>query len=169
MPEVKLFQNLQLVEKEIRDISHALKIDQLSSKKDFPKLLLDLMEEQSNIGNFSYQLEKDDTIAWNQVDEKIKINLFRTAQEAVYNAIKYAKCKKISVDLKRRKNEVVLLIVDDGKGFDTNKKIRGIGLKNMRSRAKSIGAVIDIKSTPNDGTKIELSISTKTLYHEAVA
>jgi len=164
----KLIDDFQLVEKEIRDISHDLKTDELSSKKDFPKLLFELLEEQSSIGNFSYQLEKDDSIAWNQVDEKIKINLFRTVQEAVYNALKYAKCKKIKICLKRRKNEVVLIIADDGKGFDTNKKNRGIGLKNMRSRARSIGAVLDIKSIPKKGTTIEVRITTKILYHEAV-
>jgi len=164
----KLIEDFQLVEKEIRDISHDLKTDELSSKKDFPKLLFELLEEQSSIGNFSYQLEKDDSIAWNQVDEKIKINLFRTVQEAVYNALKYAKCKKIKICLKRSKNEVVLIIADDGKGFDTNKKNRGIGLKNMRSRARSIGAVLDIKSIPKEGTTIEVRITTKILYHEAV-
>ena len=54
-------------------------------------------------------------------------------------------------------------------GFDTNKRQKGIGLKNMRSRAKSIGAMIHIKSAQTEGTSIEVSIPTKTLYHEAVA
>ena len=121
------------------------------------------------MGSFIYELQQDDSIAWHRVDEKIKINLFRTAQEAICNIIKYAKCKKVNVYLQRRENEIVLLIVDDGKGFDTNKKQKGIGLKNMRSRAKSIGAMIHIKSAKTEGTSIEVSIPTKTLYHEAVA
>ena len=164
-----LIKEMQLIEKEIRNISHALKTDELSSKKDFSKLLYELLEEQSVMGNFIYELQQDDSIAWHRVDEKIKINLFRTAQEAICNIIKYAKCKKVTVSLERRENEIVLLIVDDGEGFDTNKRQKGIGLKNMRSRAKSIGAMIHIKSAQTEGTSIEVSIPTKTLYHEAVA
>ena len=45
-------------------------------------------------------------------------------------------------------------------------KRKGIGLKNMRSRAESNGARIKISSAPKKGTEIRLIITTKTLYHE---
>ncbi len=163
----EFLRELQSVEKEIRSLSHDLKNDTLSSKKDFPKLLSELLEEQSGIGGFMYEFEEDSSIAWNLVDEKIKINLYRTAQEAIHNIIKYAECKNVKVSLKRKNKVVDLFIVDDGKGFDTNTKSKGIGLKNMKSRAKSIGADISINSSVHKGTKIKVSIPTKTLYHEA--
>ena len=158
---------LQIVEKEIRTLSHALKNDELSSKKDFPKLLSELLEEQSVIGDFTYVLEEDSAIAWNLVDEKLKINLYRIVQEAICNIIKYADCQKVEVSLSRKNKKVELLIVDDGKGFDTNTKNKGIGLKNMSSRAKSIGACNSISSSLDKGTKIIVSIPTKILYHGA--
>jgi signal transduction histidine kinase len=157
---------LQSVEKDIRDLSHALKNDDLSSKKDFPKLLLKLLEDQSRIGNFTYKMEQEGSIAWNLVDEKIKINLFRTIQEAICNILKYAQCSEIKLRLVRRNNLVQIYIVDNGIGFDTNKRHKGIGLKNMKSRAKSIGAEISIKSVIREGTEIKISIPTKILYHE---
>jgi signal transduction histidine kinase len=157
---------LKSVEKDIRDLSHALKNDDLSSKKDFPKLLLKLLEDQSRIGNFTYKMEQEGSIAWNLVDEKIKINLFRTIQEAICNILKYAQCSEIKLRLVRRNNLVQIYIVDDGIGFDTNKRHKGIGLKNMKSRAKSIGAEISIKSVIREGTEIKISIPTKILYHE---
>ena len=157
---------LQLVEKEIRNLSHALKNDDLSAKKDFPKLLSELLEEQSSIGKFDYSFKQDSSIGWNQVDEKIKINLFRIVQEAICNIIKYADCQKVRLSLKRGAQLVDIIIVDDGIGFDTNKKSKGIGLKNMKSRAKSIGAGIRISSIVQKGTRIEISIPTKILYHE---
>ncbi|MEL4455031.1 tetratricopeptide repeat-containing sensor histidine kinase [Lutimonas vermicola] len=163
----EFLQELQSVEKEIRSLSHDLKNDTLSSKKDFPKLLSELLEEQSGIGRFRYEFEGDSSIAWNLVDEKIKINLYRTAQEVIHNIIKYAECKNVKVSLKRKNKVVELFFVDDGKGFDTNTKSKGIGLKNMKSRAKSIGADISINSSVHKGTKIIVSIPTKTLYHEA--
>ena len=158
---------LQIVEKEIRTLSHALKNDELSSKKDFPKLLSELLEEQSVIGDFTYVLEEDSAIAWNLVDEKLKINLYRIVQEAICNIIKYADCNKVEVSLSRKNKKVELVIVDDGKGFDTNIKNKGIGLKNMSSRAKSIGACNSISSSLDKGTKIIVSIPTKILYHGA--
>ena len=158
---------LQLVEKEIRTLSHELKADELSSKKDFTILLSELLKEQSTFGLFKYELDADKTIAWNRVDEAIKINLYRIAQEAVFNIIKYAKAEKVIVRLKKEKEKIELKIVDDGYGFDTNKKQKGIGLKNMYSRAKTIGAEISIQSILTKGTEITLSISTKTIYHEA--
>ena len=158
---------LQLVEKEIRTLSHELKADDLSSKKDFTILLSELLKEQSTYGQFNYELDADRNIAWNRVDEAIKINLYRISQEAVYNIIKYAKAQKVIVRLKKKKEKIELSIVDDGLGFDTNKKQKGIGLKNIHSRAKTIGAEITIQSELETGTEITLSILTKTIYHEA--
>lgn len=158
---------LQKVEKEIRSLSHALKNDDLSSKKDFPKLISELLEEQSVIGKFSFDFKQDEGIAWNLVDEKIKINLFRILQESIFNSIKYASCDHVNVELVKKKSRVELIIVDDGQGFDTNKKNRGIGLKNMRSRGKNIKAMVKVRSEIGKGTKIKVQIPTKTLYHEA--
>jgi len=157
---------LQLVEKEIRTLSHDLKNDDLSSKKDFTILLSELLEEQSRLGGFRFQLKQDQSIAWNRVDEMIKINLYRMVQEAICNIIKYAKADEVKVSLTRENDFFELRIVDDGVGFDTNKKNNGIGLKNMASRANSIAAKIQIKSQVNNGTIITVSIPTKTLYHE---
>jgi len=158
---------LQLIEKEIRTLSHELKADELSSKKDFTILLSDLLKEQSTFGNFEFELNVDKTIAWNLVDEAIKINIYRIVQEAVFNITKYAKAQRVELSLIKEKENIQLKIVDDGLGFDTNKKQKGIGLKNMHSRAKNIGAQISIKSKLQKGTEIKLTIATKTLYHDA--
>ena len=79
---------LQLLEKEIRNLSHALKNDELSSKKDFPIMLQELLNEQGKLGNFTYQLQQDGSIAWDKVGDKIKINLYRMAQESIHNILK---------------------------------------------------------------------------------
>ena len=159
-------EELQAVEKEIRLISHALKNDELSSKEDFPILLQELLEEQSVLGGFSQHLEWDESIAWDRVSDKIKINLYRIAQEAIYNVIKHAGCKEVEVYIRKNASFVELSIIDDGKGFDLNKKRKGIGLKNMHSRLNSIGAGLDIISASGKGTKIKITIPTKILYHD---
>ena len=157
---------LQSVEKEIRLISHALKNDELSSKEDFPILLQELLEEQSALGGFAAHLEWDDSIAWDRVSDQIKINLYRIAQEALYNVIKHASCSEVNVYIRKNSNFVELLIIDNGKGFDLKKNRKGIGLKNMRSRISSIGADIDIIPSSEEGTTIKIIIPTKILYHD---
>ena len=62
---------LKMVEKEIRAISHALKNEGHSTKKDFGLLLEELLEEQSKLGDFEGNLINEHDIAWDQVDEKI--------------------------------------------------------------------------------------------------
>ena len=61
---------------------------------------------------------------------------------------------------------VEMTIKDDGIGFNINKKKKGIGLKNMKSRVKSIGASVHIASEPSQGTIIKITIPTKILYHD---
>ena len=157
---------LQTVEKEIRMLSHELKNDELSSKKDFPILLEELLEEQGKLGGFAYHLERDQSIAWDRVSDKIKINLYRMAQEAIHNVMKYAGCTEVVIHLDKNDNTVDMRITDNGKGFDLNQKRKGIGLKNMKSRVKSIGAGLHIASIPGEGTTIKITIPTKILYHE---
>ncbi|MCA0931577.1 sensor histidine kinase [Lutimonas saemankumensis] len=165
----KLTQELQIVEKEIRNLSHALKNEELTAKKDFPNLLESLTKSQGVIGNFSCRLIIDNGLAWNLVSDQIKINLYRMIQESIFNIIKHAQCSNVDISIRRKDRMIELKIVDNGRGFDTNKKKRGIGLNNIRSRAKYIGGRISIESEKQKGTTLKLTIPTKTFYNEAVS
>jgi signal transduction histidine kinase len=158
---------LKMVEKEIRAISHALKNEGHSTKKDFGLLLEELLEEQSKLGDFEGKLINEHDIAWDQVDEKIKMNLFRIVQEALHNIIKYAQCRQAAIRFYKDNGAVNMEIEDDGIGFKTGKKPKGIGLRNMKSRTGVIGASLSIWSEPDKGSRITISIPTKTLYHDA--
>jgi two-component system sensor histidine kinase NreB len=65
--------------------------------------------------------------------------------------------------LEHRDGSVVLLVEDDGVGFEPGRaeeEGRGIGLLGMRERAGLIGAALDIESTPGDGTTVFLRYPT---------
>jgi signal transduction histidine kinase len=126
-----------------------------------------LLRDQARIGNFNYRLVQDDHIAWDKIDDRIKINWYRIAQEALHNIIKHAKCSSVEVALTLAEKQVSLVIRDDGVGFDPGKKSKGIGLRNMESRAKSIGARLIVNSEREKGTTITISIPTKTIYNHA--
>lgn len=88
---------------------------------------------------------------------EIESNLYRIVQEALNNCAKHAKCTRVSIILERRAGYVLLIIEDDGAGFDVPSEIiskRNMGLVSMRERAALIGGTFDIESTPTKGTTI---------------
>jgi signal transduction histidine kinase len=81
----------------------------------------------------------------------LALNLFRIAQEALTNILKYADAKHVHIEISNK----VLKISDDGKGFDIEKVKKGYGLNNMESRAKEMNASYSISSSEN-GTEIKI-------------
>ncbi len=89
----------------------------------------------------------------------IGINIFRVLQEAINNALKYAEASKIDVAILEQKNQLNIIVSDNGKGFDINKIDLGNGLENMQKRIEEIGGIITINSKTNQGTSIKIKIT----------
>ncbi|MBT1685577.1 sensor histidine kinase [Dawidia soli] len=85
-----------------------------------------------------------------------KRNLLLIAKEAVNNSIKYAKCKTIDVSLVQKKKEIIMIVKDDGQGFDRHAIDHGNGLLNMGYRTQQIGYAFDLQSGLKHGTRIEV-------------
>lgn len=81
-------------------------------------------------------------------------NLFLLFKEAISNAVKYSGCTKIEVRFTMEEKRFVMMIADNGKGFDVNNIKHGNGLDNMRKRTTLQKGKLDIFSTPNEGTTI---------------
>ncbi|PKP29117.1 MAG: hypothetical protein CVU01_01565 [Bacteroidetes bacterium HGW-Bacteroidetes-18] len=157
---------LQNIEKEIRTISHELKNEILSSQTDFIKIVENLLETQSEISGFDFKI-MNNKAAWDTIDNKIKINFYRIIQEAIQNINKYSKAKNVKIAFDLIEDNVCLTIIDDGVGFDTNRKsTAGIGLKNMKSRVSKLNGNFDIKSAVNKGTKISIFVPVEPENHE---
>lgn len=86
------------------------------------------------------------------------INLFRSLQEAVNNAIKYADATVITIDSKIENNTLFIMIEDNGKGFDFNTITLGNGLSNIEHRISEINGKVIIKSAEQKGTLIQLEL-----------
>lgn len=86
------------------------------------------------------------------------IHLYRSIQEAVNNALKYAQPNRILVQAQRINNSLQIEIRDDGKGFDLENVNFGNGLHNMRKRMEEIGGNLEIKTLTNHGTQILLQL-----------
>ncbi len=86
-------------------------------------------------------------------DNKKELAVFRIAQEMVNNAIKHANALEISISTRFSEGKLVVLVADNGKGFDVaEKKSTGLGLRNLESRTKVLDAKFKLKSMPGKGT-----------------
>jgi signal transduction histidine kinase len=87
----------------------------------------------------------------------VETALYRIAQEALNNVAKHALARRVEVLLERRPDCVLLIVEDNGVGFDPAKSRatrHGFGLDGMQERAALVGASIDIDSTPGQGTTV---------------
>lgn len=98
-------------------------------------------------------------------EEKVEAALFAIVQETVNNALKYARAKNISVELRETPAALYLAITDDGVGFDVNQVMSdyeqraSLGMVNIRERADLIGGELILISTPGQGTQVSVRVS----------
>lgn len=87
---------------------------------------------------------------------------FRIAQEALTNAVRHAHATRVSVELRVQADDLVLIIRDNGRGFEVNGAIddadagQSLGLVSMRERAHLIGGELEVRSEPGDGTEVRV-------------
>jgi PAS domain S-box-containing protein len=98
-----------------------------------------------------------------ELEERLPIEiedvLYRIAQEALHNVVKHAGARQVRVELEGEPDQVILRIIDDGRGFDATDIPEGhLGLAGMRARAAKIDGHLSIMSRPGAGTTIELSV-----------
>ena len=93
-----------------------------------------------------------------KLSPEVSSNLFRIAQEAIQNAIKHGKSKRIRVALHLKKREGILTITDNGFGIENNNSIKGegngMGLTIMKHRASLIRGTVCINSHNGSGTSV---------------
>lgn len=95
---------------------------------------------------------------------EIKTNLYRIAQEALNNIYKHAQADKVEVIFEKRGDELLLVIEDNGVGFDVENKDnrqKGIGLIGIHERAAIIGGVAEIESQKGLGTTVFARVPVK--------
>lgn len=81
--------------------------------------------------------------------------LYRIGMEALQNASRHAMAQSIELKLACQPNQVVLEIIDNGRGFDTSGAFPGhLGLRSMRERAEQYHGSLQIESTPGKGTRV---------------
>jgi signal transduction histidine kinase len=91
----------------------------------------------------------------------VEVALYRIAQEAFQNVVKHASASRVELRLYRDDEGVHMIVTDDGKGFDENPSgdeeyRHTYGLLGIQERAELIGAKVNVRSSPQLGTTVEL-------------
>ena len=90
------------------------------------------------------------------IGDSEQIIIFRILQEFFSNTIKHSQATNLNVDLNYGPNELFITAHDNGIGFMNSEEYSGIGLKNMKTRARLINAHLEINSEENKGTNLTL-------------
>ncbi|MGB0881492.1 MAG: tetratricopeptide repeat-containing sensor histidine kinase [Vicingaceae bacterium] len=142
---------------QLRDTIWALNKDEISF--DDLKARLYNYIENANLAQEQTKFEFNSTLSSSfQLNSIQGVSIYRIVQEAINNAMKYSAASTVSLSISEDETSVILLIKDDGIGFNMADIQLGNGLENMKSRAQSIGALFNIVSAPDNGTELVLTL-----------
>ncbi len=142
---------------EIRNIAFNL-MPQVLMKAGLEEALHEFATRVNRFGVIQIEINAFDVSDEIPADQKIA--LYRVCQEWVNNAMKYSGCRNISIELIQHPDELVIIIEDDGQGFDQNSLVmgQGNGWKNISSRLGMMKGSIEINSRPGHiGTTVVIS------------
>jgi two-component system, NarL family, sensor histidine kinase UhpB len=142
---------------ELRNLSHSM-MPPSFEKNSFKHVLNELAHTINLSGKVDLVLSLPPAEQLEQIGSELKLCLYRIIQEQVSNVLKYAKAKRAEIKIDMDEEACSLIIKDDGIGFDTTKKSKGIGLKNIESRCGLFNGTMVVQAAPGHGCKIKIRI-----------
>ena len=156
-----VIESLEEIIKELKDISYNLKprlLEQMGLGYALKYLVDSVSSETAITGEINVIGEEF------RLDSKLEIYLYRIAQEAIANILKYSEATNFSIQLLINSRLLRMIISDNGKGFDLEKvsskenKLSGMGLFNIRERVESFRGQLKIDTSEGSGTMIVIEI-----------
>lgn len=91
----------------------------------------------------------------------VETALYRVVQEAMTNVVRHARATRVDLLVERRGERVIVMIEDDGVGFDQNRLQRPdhLGLVGLRERAEALDGTLTVESSPGSGTTIVVEVA----------
>lgn len=127
--------------------------------EDLSSRIFNFVEQaQSANQNILFNFSIDENLKNKKFSSVVGVNLYRTIQESVNNAMKYANAHHIVINAEKFQEGLKIEIKDDGKGFDTENVDVGNGLLNMKKRMEEIGGNFSINSEIGKGTSVNVEL-----------
>lgn len=174
----KMYLDMAITEKDIREelmikshenISTAIEEIRILSKSLVPPSLGDIgLKEaiQEMINNLKYSQKLDIRLRTSGLSKmamprNMKLMIYRIVQEQLNNILKHSQASEAEIRITVARDVLTMVITDNGVGFDTRKRGRGIGLMNITSRAEVHHGVVEVISSPGNGCTIKITIPVK--------
>ncbi len=122
---------------------------------DLISRLGDSFKETLHAGDINFTTQNLGSLKNVRLSMEYRQNLFLIFKEALNNSLKYSGATGISLNVELSGKKLVMQLVDNGKGFDTDTVQDGNGLRNMKERAERIGGSLRTDNSPETGTTIE--------------
>jgi ligand-binding sensor domain-containing protein/two-component sensor histidine kinase len=159
---------LQRISEEVSSSSQALDdiIWSVNSKHDTLDEMASRMRryaaELFDSANIDYDLQLDRAFEEKKLIMEQRRDVYLLFKEAVSNISKHAEAKKVVIKIAIEHNQLVLIIKDDGKGFETDKETNRHGLKGMNERVKKWKGKIEIASAVGEGVSVQIRLPVAT-------
>jgi signal transduction histidine kinase/Flp pilus assembly protein TadD len=146
---------------EVRSISHQM-MPRLLQEDGLIPSIADMLDKSFRLSDIKYNFEHYGMER--RLKDNIEIGVYRICQELINNIIKHSEATNVNVQLFRNGKIMVLLVEDNGKGFEfQNKKDSGIGLLNISSRVETIHGEFNLEPSPHSGTLATIRIPIDTV------
>ncbi len=157
---------------ELRRICRGLRpplLDDLGLEPSIEQLVDEFAEHGDIDVTLDLKLEEDRA----EIEPEIALCVFRVLQEALTNVRRHSRARKVVITLKREYERLVLTVYDNGVGFDLpgnqNLDQPGFGLAGMRERARLVNGELDVRSEPEQGTRVVLRVPLPVLQGEGTS
>lgn len=143
---------------ELRDTIWAMNKSDFTME-DLSSRIFNFVEHaQSANHNIQFNFSIDEKLKNKKFSSVVGVNLYRTIQESVNNAMKYANANHIIINAEKLNEGLKIEIKDDGKGFDTENVDLGNGLLNMKKRMEEINGKFSVNSEIGKGTSVNIEL-----------
>jgi len=151
----KIAEGLQHVQNSMSDIVWMINpgndgLDNLQMR--FGEVAAEMLEPRG----ISYSLQFPEDGHHVELPMEKRREVFLVFKESLNNIIKYAGCTEVMVTLQHTKRMLVLVIADNGRGFDPSRRTSGNGLHNLKARAANLDGNIEWQTAPGSGTRVVL-------------
>lgn len=151
-----LTQILNETSTEVRNLSHQMMPKMLEQDGLIPALEDMLKKSLGNTG-ITYEFTANEKMG--RLSPEKELAIYRISQELIANILKHSDATKVNLDFYKRNNNYLLMIEDNGKGFEIlESTLSGLGLQNIKARATTIQADLKFESSPGKGTTVILTI-----------
>jgi len=144
---------------ELRDTIWAMNNDEITFE-DLRARILNFIEKAKDARDeIDFRFTIDESLDGTKLTSIVGMNIYRSVQEAVNNAMKYAEASEITVEVKKIEGKIAIYISDNGIGFNPATVEKGNGLLNIEKRIEDIGGILKLTSEDKKGTRISLLLN----------